>query len=167
MIVPARPATTIILLRPDAGAVSVFLVQRHHRSGFFPRAWVFPGGRVDPGDRQDHGSILGGEAALRAMGLAGYQLIGMIAVELAVTIGTGFAVGTVFGAQVSRMFLPFLRDRASALGDVPPFLVRMSSDNFTIIAGVVTALFVIALGGLAVVLSRLQLSRALKLGEDA
>ena len=52
--VPAtlRPAATIIVLRPqlDTGAAEVLLLQRSRKVGFFPRAWVFPGGRLDDED---------------------------------------------------------------------------------------------------------------------
>lgn len=46
----ARPAATVIVLRPGADGPEVLLLQRSQRSGFFPHAWVFPGGRVDAAD---------------------------------------------------------------------------------------------------------------------
>lgn len=46
----ARLATTVMLLRDGPTGLEVFMVQRHRRSGFLPRAWVFPGGRVDDAD---------------------------------------------------------------------------------------------------------------------
>ena len=48
--VQPRPAATIALVRDRAGAVEVFLVRRHARSGFMANAYVFPGGRVDTAD---------------------------------------------------------------------------------------------------------------------
>ena len=62
----ARPATTLLLLRPadSPSGMEVFMLQRHRRSGFLPNAWVFPGGRVDPGDAVAHPAVLGGEAAV-------------------------------------------------------------------------------------------------------
>lgn len=45
-----RRAATVLLLRPGADGVEVFMVQRHRRSGFLPNAWVFPGGRVEDAD---------------------------------------------------------------------------------------------------------------------
>jgi 8-oxo-dGTP pyrophosphatase MutT (NUDIX family) len=50
--VPLRQAATIIVLRPDEteSGVEVLLLQRSRKVGFFPRAWVFPGGRLDPED---------------------------------------------------------------------------------------------------------------------
>lgn len=50
-VAPARPAATVVVLRADdAGRPELLLLQRARNLGFFPRAWVFPGGRVDAGD---------------------------------------------------------------------------------------------------------------------
>ncbi len=41
-----------MLLRDDPeGGVQVYLIQRHHRSGFLGGAFAFPGGKVDEADR--------------------------------------------------------------------------------------------------------------------
>ena len=47
---PARPASTVVLLRMDSGALEVFLVRRHDAVAFMGGAHVFPGGRVDAAD---------------------------------------------------------------------------------------------------------------------
>lgn len=48
--VPARPASTVVLVRPARDGFEVFLVRRHDRIAFMGGAHVFPGGRVDPAD---------------------------------------------------------------------------------------------------------------------
>lgn len=50
--VEPRPAATVVLIRDGDGGLEVLLMRRHHRSGFVPGAWVFPGGRVDPADHE-------------------------------------------------------------------------------------------------------------------
>ena len=45
-----RPAATVAVLRPGPQGPEVLLLKRSGRMGFFPDAWVFPGGRVDPED---------------------------------------------------------------------------------------------------------------------
>lgn len=53
--VPARPAATVMLLRPSAadgavGGMEVLLMRRVESMGFAPGAFVFPGGGVDERD---------------------------------------------------------------------------------------------------------------------
>ncbi len=47
---PARPASTILLLR-DRGGIEVFMMVRHYQIEFASGALVFPGGSVDAGDQ--------------------------------------------------------------------------------------------------------------------
>jgi 8-oxo-dGTP pyrophosphatase MutT (NUDIX family) len=48
---PARPASTILLLRDGAAGFDVFMMVRHYQIEFASGALVFPGGSVDAGDR--------------------------------------------------------------------------------------------------------------------
>lgn len=48
----ARPASTVVLLRPSARRFEVFLVRRHDNVAFMGGAHVFPGGRVEDVDRE-------------------------------------------------------------------------------------------------------------------
>lgn len=50
-IVPARLASTVVLIRPSHTRFEVFLVKRHDNVAFMGGAHVFPGGRVDEADR--------------------------------------------------------------------------------------------------------------------
>ena len=65
MSAPARPASTVVLIRPSAGRFEVLLVRRHDSVAFMGGAHVFPGGRVDPADRLAEPDTLcdGAEAA--------------------------------------------------------------------------------------------------------
>ncbi len=56
---PARPASTVLLLRDGAGGLEVFMVVRHHEIDFASGALVFPGGRVEASDAV----LAGGDAA--------------------------------------------------------------------------------------------------------
>jgi 8-oxo-dGTP pyrophosphatase MutT (NUDIX family) len=48
--VPARPASTVVILRDGAEGIEVFMVVRHHQIDFASGALVFPGGKVDAED---------------------------------------------------------------------------------------------------------------------
>lgn len=58
--VPARPASTVLLLRDGAQGLEVFMVVRHHRIDFASGALVFPGGRVETSDAV----LAGGDGSL-------------------------------------------------------------------------------------------------------
>lgn len=49
-MVEPRPAATVVLLREGPEGLETLLLRRSSRVGFFPLAWVFPGGRVDAAD---------------------------------------------------------------------------------------------------------------------
>jgi 8-oxo-dGTP pyrophosphatase MutT (NUDIX family) len=51
MAAPARPASTVVLIRPSSASFEVLLVKRHDKVAFMGGAHVFPGGRVDAADR--------------------------------------------------------------------------------------------------------------------
>jgi len=68
----ARPAATIVVLRPASRGPEILMLRRSARAGFFPHAWVFPGGRVDAADAQVpvSGAIEGLPDAERAFAVA-------------------------------------------------------------------------------------------------
>lgn len=47
---PARPASTVLLVRDSADGMEVFMVVRHHQIDFASGALVFPGGSIDKED---------------------------------------------------------------------------------------------------------------------
>ncbi|MBW3563925.1 MAG: NUDIX hydrolase [Acidobacteria bacterium] len=59
--VPARPASSVIVLRDDP--FEVLMMRRTPQSTFVPNAWIFPGGAVEPSDR-DIAARLGGDETM-------------------------------------------------------------------------------------------------------
>ena len=49
--VPARPASTVLLVRDGEEGLEVFMVVRHREIEFAGGALVFPGGRVEEDDK--------------------------------------------------------------------------------------------------------------------
>lgn len=47
---PPRPAATVILVRETQHGLETYLLKRSAKSGFFPGAYVFPGGALDKDD---------------------------------------------------------------------------------------------------------------------
>ena len=69
--VPARPAATVVLVRPGEGGLEVLLTHRPATMAFAPDMHVFPGGRVDAADA-DPGlaarSVLSADEAAERLG---------------------------------------------------------------------------------------------------
>ncbi|HEX4913821.1 MAG TPA: hypothetical protein VFV51_07680, partial [Vicinamibacterales bacterium] len=58
-VAPARPASTVIVLREAAGEpFELLMVRRNDKVAFMAGSYVFPGGRVDDFDRPRHGETL-------------------------------------------------------------------------------------------------------------
>lgn len=115
---PARPAATVIVARPgptDAAPPELLLLQRSRRAGFFPSAWVFPGGRVDPADhRADRrGSVPGLPEDHHAYGIAAVR---ETFEEAGVWLGSGPATATLRDQ---------LNDRAATLDDAPGLVAHL------------------------------------------
>ena len=105
--------------------------------------------------------------ALRANGLSLLQTLGVVGLEQILTVGIGLAIGIVAGNAATTLFLPFLRDRASEVQPVPPFLIVTELTDLTRIVAIVGAAFVIGVVALALFLVRARLASALRLGEEA
>ncbi len=56
---PARPASTLVVVRDGAAGIEVLLSRRTQSNDQFSGAWVFPGGIVDAGDRVAHQHCVG------------------------------------------------------------------------------------------------------------
>jgi putative ABC transport system permease protein len=74
-------------------------------------------------------------------------------------------VGTGLGAWVSDMFIPYLQVGAGPAARIPPFVVQIAWPAIFRIYALFGLLFVAALGGLAVLLLRMKIFQAVKLGE--
>ena len=104
---------------------------------------------------------------LRAIGLSSGQMTTFLAWELAFLILVGIGAGTGFGAWISELFIPYLQVGGGAVGQTPPFIVQIAWAEILQIYVLFGALFVVALAGLAVMLLRMKIFQAVKLGETA
>ena len=105
--------------------------------------------------------------ALRANGLSLMQTLGVVGLEQLLTVGIGLVIGVAGGNAATTLFLPFLRDRASEVQPVPPFLIVTDLDDLTRMVAIVGAAFVFGVAALALFLVRARLASALRLGEES
>ena len=102
---------------------------------------------------------------LRAIGLSNGQLASELVIEQAIVIGAGAAIGTALGVLASRMFIPFLQVRTGIYPDVPPFLVRIAWNQISIVYAVAGGLLVAVVFTVLLLLQRMRIFEAVKLGE--
>ena len=102
---------------------------------------------------------------LRAIGLSITQMVGYLAGEQAMLILTGMGLGTAIGVLASAIFIPFLQFGLDAAAAYPPFVVQIAWQQIATIYAVFGAMFVLAVGVLMVLLIRMKIFEAVKLGE--
>ena len=104
---------------------------------------------------------------LRAVGLSAGQMTSFLAWELSFLIGTGLVAGTVLGAWISNLFIPYLQVGTGPAARVPPFRVEIAWPAIFRIYTLFGLLFVVALVVLVLLLRRMKIFQAIKLGETA
>ncbi|MDD3828221.1 MAG: FtsX-like permease family protein [Anaerolineae bacterium] len=102
---------------------------------------------------------------LRAVGLSVGQMAAYLAGEQAILILTGAGLGTVLGVTASRLFIPYLQVGAGKTAQVPPFVVQIAWQELLPIYYVFGAIFLAAVAALIVLLLRMRIFEAIKLGE--
>lgn len=102
---------------------------------------------------------------LRAIGLSKKQMAGYLAGELAALILTGVSLGTGLGVGASTLFIPYFQVGEGKTALVPPFVIQLAWEQLGIILAIFAAMFVLAVVALAVLLNRMRVFEAVKLGE--
>jgi putative ABC transport system permease protein len=102
---------------------------------------------------------------LRAIGLSARQMVAFLAWELAFLILMGGLVGTGLGTLVSALFIPYLQVGTGPTANTPPFVVEVAWPAILRIYVLFGLLFVAALVALALLLRRMKIFQAIKLGE--
>jgi putative ABC transport system permease protein len=102
---------------------------------------------------------------LRAIGLSTRQMTAYLTGELAALILTGVTVGAGLGVWASILFIPYFQIGSDKTALVPPFVVQVAWQQLGIVLIIFGAMFVVAVAVLAVLLTRMKVFEAVKLGE--
>ncbi len=102
---------------------------------------------------------------LRAIGLSTRQMAAYLAGELAALILTGVTLGAGLGVWASTLFIPYFQVGDDKTALVPPFVVQVAWAQLGIILVIFGAMFIAAVVVLAVLLTRMRVFEAVKLGE--
>ena len=103
---------------------------------------------------------------LRAMGMRMRSLIVMLGMEQILISFLSILSGIVVGGLTCDLFVPMLEVAFSAASRVPEFHVVMMRDDYRSIYMIVSVTLVVGFLMLGVIISRIRISQALKLGED-
>jgi putative ABC transport system permease protein len=102
---------------------------------------------------------------LRAIGLSVGQMGMLLTCEQGLIIGIGMGIGTLLGVTASQLFIPFLQVRSDINPNTPPFVVEIAWDQIGIIYGIFGSMLVLAVIITMVLLARMRIFQAVKLGE--
>ena len=102
---------------------------------------------------------------LRAIGLSVGQMAAYLAGEQAAVILTGMGLGTGLGVWASRLFIPYLQAGEGKTALIPPFVVQIAWEQLGTIAVLFGGMFVVAVAVLVLLLVRMRVFEAVKLGE--
>jgi putative ABC transport system permease protein len=102
---------------------------------------------------------------LRAIGLSKRQMAAFLAGELAALILTGVTVGAGLGVWASTLFIRYFQIGTDKTTLVPPFVVKIAWPQVGVILAIFGAMFILAVAALVVLLNRMRVFEAVKLGE--
>ncbi|MEM7331778.1 MAG: FtsX-like permease family protein [Chloroflexota bacterium] len=102
---------------------------------------------------------------LRAVGLSVPHMMRFVAWELALLILSGLGLGTGLGVWISQQFVPFLQTGRRQTDFVPPYLVEIAWPAISQVYILFGLLFLLAFGVLSLLLWRMRIFEAIKLGE--
>lgn len=102
---------------------------------------------------------------LRAVGLSVWQMAAYLAGEQATLILTGVGLGTGLGVWASTLFIPYFQVGSAKTALIPPFIVQIAWEQLGTIYAVFGVMFFLAVAVLVILLIRMKVFEAVKLGE--
>ena len=102
----------------------------------------------------------------RAIGLSRRSIFGMLVWEQFMISGTAILAGIIIGGLTSDNFVPLLQIVYSAAEQVPPFVVTAYLSDYLKVYAVTIFMLAICLSVLGVIVSRIRIHQAIKLGEE-
>ncbi len=104
-------------------------------------------------------------AILRTLGFSRWQVFSLVTFEHLFVIVAGMGLGTAVGLQVGRMMMNFLGTDERGKEVLPPFVLGVSWPSVFFAWGILGTVFVVTIGGVVLLYLRLQVHRALRIGD--
>jgi len=102
----------------------------------------------------------------RAMGLSMRDVIGLLVNEQLFITLTAILIGAGVGEIASRLFVPLIQLSYSAADQVIPLMIVAYRQDYINLYGIITMMIALCLIILGVIISKIKIAQALKLGED-
>ena len=102
----------------------------------------------------------------RAMGMSMKEIIAMLLCEQVCISGLGVAAGVGVGVLASRLYIPLVQIAYASADTVIPLEVTSSQGDMLRLLIAVAIMILVCMAVLGVLIRRIQISQALKLGED-
>ena len=102
----------------------------------------------------------------RALGMGFKSILAMMAIEQVIITGAAIALGVAAGEVSSRLFVPIIQLAYTAAEKIIPFMVITETDDYMRLLAITGVMIVACMGVLGVIISRIKITQALKLGED-
>ena len=103
---------------------------------------------------------------LRAIGLSQRSMMVSVAWELGLLILIGLSLGTAIGLLVGVMYIPYMQFVSNLAGIVPPYVVTFAWTEIAQIVALFVFTFLFIMAILLVILRRMRIFQAVKLGES-
>jgi len=103
---------------------------------------------------------------LRAIGLSQTSMMISVAWELGLLIVMGLSLGVAIGLFVSILYIPYMQFVSNIAGIVPPYVVMIAWTEIAQIVGLFVFTFILIMAMLLVILRRMRIFQAVKLGES-
>ena len=105
-------------------------------------------------------------AVLRALGLSPRQLAGWLSLENVILVAVSLAIGTGLGLLIAWVVLPFVTLTQAGSQPLPGLVIAIPWSQVLLLEGVALGALAITVAVLALVLRRVGLGSALRIGED-
>ena len=103
---------------------------------------------------------------LRAIGLSQTSMMLSVAWELGLLIVVGLLLGIGIGLAVSILYIPYMQFVSSLEGIVPPYVITMAWTEIAQILALFLGAFLLIMVILLLILRRMRIFQAVKLGES-
>ena len=102
----------------------------------------------------------------RAMGMSLREILSMLINEQIFISGTSIATGAAIGILASKLYIPLIQLAYAASDNVLPLSIITDQSDFAKLFSVIGIVMLICMVILGVIISRIKIAQALKLGED-